>query len=198
MITSKEILLSIIKYEKKLYSNYMFKSRTRKIIASIKEEPAYDIMKWQILSRKTDYYKYRINNNPSIIEKIKYIYYIKRRNHISKYLGLEIETGNIGKGLMIYHYAGGIVINGNSIIGENCHLHGNCCIGNAGPNDLRCPIIGNNVMLGVGAKIIGYVKIADNVKIAAGAVVVKDILEKGCTVAGIPAKIIKHKNYEDA
>ena len=51
----------------------MFKSRTRKIIASIKEEPAYDIMKWQILSRKTDYYKYRINNNPSIIEKIKYI-----------------------------------------------------------------------------------------------------------------------------
>ena len=53
-------------------------------------------------------------------------------------------------------------------------------------------------MLGVGAKIIGNVKIADNVRIAAGAVVVKDIIENGCTVAGIPAKIIKHKNHEDA
>lgn len=196
MATSKRILLNIIEYEKSLYSNYMFKSRVRKIMAAVKEEPAYKIMKWQILSRKTDYYKYRINNNPSILEKIMYIYYIKRRNHISKQLGLEIETGNIGKGLMIYHYAGGIVINGNSIIGENCHLHGNNCIGNAGPNNLRCPIIGNNVMIGVGAKIIGNVKIVDNVKIAAGAVVIKDILEEGCTVAGIPAKIVKHANYE--
>ncbi len=196
MIKSKKKLIDIIKYEKNVYSNYMFKSKIRRIMATIKEEPVYEIMKWQILSRKTDYYKYRIDNNPSVIEKIKYIYYIKRRNNISKYLGLEIETGNIGKGLMIYHYAGGIVINGNSIIGENCHLHGNNCIGNAGPNNLRCPIIGNNVMIGVGAKIIGNVKIVDNVKIAAGAVVIKDILEEGCTVAGIPAKIVKHANYE--
>lgn len=38
-------------------------------MATIKEEPVYEIMKWQILSRKTDYYKYRIDNNPSVIEK---------------------------------------------------------------------------------------------------------------------------------
>lgn len=198
MIQSKRELFNIIEYEKSLYSNYMFKSRIRKIMAAIKEEPAYEIMKWQRLSRIADYYKYRINKNPSILEKLMYLYYIKRRNHISKHLGIEIGTENIGKGLMVYHYGGGCVVNGASIIGENCHLHGNNCIGNAGPHDFRCPIIGNNVMLGVGAKVIGYVKIADNVKIAAGAVVVKDILEKGCTVAGIPAKIIKHKNYADA
>lgn len=194
----KKEIFEIIEHEKCLYSNYMFKSRIRKIMAAIKEEPAYDIMKWQVLSRKTDYFKYRINNNPSIFEKIMYIFYIKRRNHVSKHLGLEVDTGNIGKGLMIYHYAGGIVVNGGSMIGENCHLHGNNCIGNAGPHDLRCPIIGNNVMLGVGAKVIGFVKIADNVKIAAGAIVVKDILEEGCTVAGVPAKIVKHANYEKA
>ena len=47
-------------------------------------------------------------------------------------------------------------------------------------------------MLGVGAKVIGAVRVANNVKIAAGAVVVKNILEEGCTVAGIPAKIVKH------
>lgn len=196
MIKSKKDLHNLIEYEKNSYSNYMFKSKIRKILAYIKEEPAYEIMKWQILSRKTDYYKYRIDNNPSIIEKIMYIYYIKRRNHISKYLGLEIGTENIGKGLMIYHYAGGCVINGGSYIGENCHLHGNNCIGNAGPHDLRCPIIGDNVMLGVGSKVIGFVKVANNVKIAAGAVVVKDILEEGCTVAGIPAKIVKHAYHE--
>lgn len=196
MIELKKDLLNLIEYEKSLYSNYMFKTKIRKILAFIKEEPIYEIMKWQILSRKTDYYKYRIDNNPSIIEKMMYIYYIKRRNHISKYLGLEIGTENIGKGLMIYHYAGGCVINGGSRIGENCHLHGNNCIGNAGPHDLRCPIIGDNVMLGVGSKVIGFVKVANNVKIAAGAVVVKDILEEGCTVAGIPAKIVKHAYHE--
>lgn len=196
MIESKKKLFETIEYESFLYSNYMFKSKIRKLMARIKEEPAYDIMKWQILSRKTDYYKYRVNNSPSLIEKFLYIIYIKRRNHLSKRLGLEIETGNIGKGLIIYHYAGGSVINGGALIGENCHLHGNNCIGNAGPHDLRCPIIGNNVMLGVGAKVIGNVKVADNVKIAAGAVVVKNIDEKGCTVAGIPAKIIKHANHE--
>ena len=70
-------------------------------------------------------------------------------------------------------------------------MHGNNCIGNAGPHDLRCPIIGDNVMVGVGAKIIGNVNIADGIKIAAGAVVVHSFDEPNITNAGVPAKKVK-------
>ena len=158
----------------------------------IKHEPIYLIMKWQEASRKTDYYKYRIDNQPNLVEKIKYLYYIRKKNNLGNRLGLEMNTINVAPGLFIYHFAGGIVCNGNGVLGKNCHLHGNNCIGNAGPHDNRCPILGDNVMVGVGAKIIGNVKIANGVKIAAGAVVVHDVLEEGCTVAGVPARVVKY------
>lgn len=72
-------------------------------------------------------------------------------------------------------------------------MHGNNCIGNSHEED-DCPVIGNNVRLGVGAKVIGNIYIADNVTIAAGAVVTKSCFEKGVTLAGIPAKIINRKS----
>lgn len=89
---------------------------------------------------------------------------------------------------MIFHY--NVVINAGSIIGVNCHLHGDNCIGNDGKTD-ECPRIGDNVSLGVGAKVIGNVTIANNIKIAAGAVVVHSFLEEGITIGGVPAKKIK-------
>lgn len=192
-ITTKKELNEILDIERGIYSQYMFPTRMRRIMACLKKEPAYVIMVWQSFSRKVDYYKYRIDNNGTFIDKLLYFYNICRRNRIQNKLGLEIGTENCGKGLLVYHFAGGCVVNGESIIGCNCHLHGNNCIGNAGPHDLRCPVIGDNVMLGVGAKVIGAVTIASNVKIAAGAVVVKDILESGCTVAGVPAKKVNRK-----
>ena len=104
-------------------------------------------------------------------------------------LGIEIFENTFDAGLNIFH-AGDIVINGNSVIGKNCRLHGNNCIGNNGFDDAS-PILGDNVRLGVGAKIIGNVKIADNVIIAAGAVVLNSFEEEGITIGGIPAKKIK-------
>ena len=56
---------------------------------------------------------------------------------------------------------------------------------------MAAPVIGNNVDIGVGAKIIGDITIADDVKIGAGAVVTKSCLEKGATLVGIPAKPVK-------
>ena len=69
-------------------------------------------------------------------------------------------------------------------------LHGDNCIGNNGKDD-GCPVIGNNVDIGVGAKIIGNVYIADDCKIGAGAIVVKSCKEKGKTLIGCPAKPIE-------
>ena len=82
-------------------------------------------------------------------------------------------------------------MNGNAKIGKNCKLHGSNCIGNKGPDSLGCPTIGDNVRIGVGAKIIGEIKIADNITVAAGAVVVDSFEEEAITIGGVPARKIK-------
>ena len=105
-------------------------------------------------------------------------------------MGLEVNSMLIDEGLLLYHMSS-TVINGSTRIGKNCKLHGNNCLGNSGPNNLKCPVLGNNVRLGVGAKVIGDIYIADNITIAAGAIVVSSFYEKGITIGGIPAKKIK-------
>ena len=90
----------------------------------------------------------------------------------------------------IYH-GGSIIINPAVRAGKNCSLHGANCIGNNGLTP-DVPRLGDGVDLGYGAVVIGNVEIADNVKIGANAVVNRSVLEPGCTVAGVPAKIVKH------
>lgn len=189
MICTKSELDSVVDFERNWYCQYMFQSRGRQIMATLKNEPVKRILKWQILSRKTDFYNLMSHKSSNVLFKIKYLFYVRRRNRFGEKLGLEIDTRNIGKGLVVYHYNN--VINPSAIIGENLHLHGCNVIGNAGNGDLRCPVIGNNVMMGAGAKVIGNVTIADNIKIAAGAVVVNSFTESGITIGGIPARKLK-------
>ena len=107
-------------------------------------------------------------------------------------IGLEIWENSFDKGLVIHHN-GSIVVNRNCKIGKNCELHGDNCLGNAGSGP-NCPTLGDNVNVGVGAKIIGNIIIADNIKIGANAVVNKSFLEPNITIVGIPAKkVIKEK-----
>lgn len=117
------------------------------------------------------------------------LFYDYKRNVLGLKLGYEIKAQNIDSGLTLYHN-GPVVINGAAVIGKNLELHGDNCIGNDGITE-ACPIIGDNVKLGVGAKVLGGIRIADNVIVGAGAVVVSDVLIAGAVVAGIPAKIIK-------
>lgn len=189
MLYTKNELDSVVDFEKQWYCQYMFKSRTRQIISTLKNEPVRRILKWQIVSRKADYYNLMSHKSSNVLFKIKYFYYVRKRNILGEKLGFEIDTSNIGKGLVIYHYNN--VVNSSAIIGENLHLHGCNVIGNAGNEDLRCPVIGNNVMMGAGAKVIGNVTIADNIKIGAGAVVVNSFTEPGITIGGVPARKLK-------
>jgi len=187
MIKNKEELVDCLMYEKSIYSKYMFPTRSRYFMSRLKREPARMLYSFIVLARKTDYYFYQ-SKKGSLIHKLYYLYYVSLRNRLGEKLGLEVSTENANKGLLIYHYNN--VINGGAIIGENCHLHGDNCIGNNGiTND--CPIIGDNVSLGVGAKVLGNVTIANNIKIAAGAVVVHSFLEEGIVLGGVPAKKIK-------
>lgn len=115
-------------------------------------------------------------------------WYKARKNRIGSRLGFIIPAGCFGEGLTIWHY-GSIIVNPEARIGRNCTIHGNCCIGNARPDSQDSPVIGDNVDIGQGAQVLGGIRIADNVTIGAGAVVVKDVLEPGVTVVGVPAKI---------
>ena len=112
-------------------------------------------------------------------------YYARRKNNLGNKLGFYIRPNVLGKGATLFHH-GNIIIHGNVKIGDNCKLHGNNCIGNNGINN-ETPVIGNNVDIGYGASILGKLTITDNVKIGAGAVVIKSCDHAGATLVGIPA-----------
>lgn len=108
-------------------------------------------------------------------------------------LCVEIEPWTkIGRGLFLPH-PNGIVLNPNVVIGDNCSILHQVTIGNngfKGMNELA--VIGNNVQIGAGAKIIGPCKIGNDISIGANSVVTKDILD-GQVVAGIPVKVLSNK-----
>lgn len=104
--------------------------------------------------------------------------------------GVEIHPGaTIGKGLFIDHGAG-VVIGETAVIGDNCTIYQGVTLGGTGKHTgKRHPTLGDNVMVGAGAKVLGPFKVGDNSKIAAGAVVLDEIPEN-CTAVGIPAKVV--------
>ncbi len=99
---------------------------------------------------------------------------------------LYIETDKIGGGLFIQH--GFSTMISAKEIGENCWINQQVTIGYKGNNNP--PVIGNNVIITCGAKVLGDIIVADNAVIGANAVVVKNV-EKGAIMGGIPAKKIK-------
>lgn len=105
--------------------------------------------------------------------------------------GIEIHPGaKIGKGLFIDHGMG-VVIGETAEIGDNCTLYQGVTLGGTGTEKgKRHPTLGNNVMVGCGAKILGPFKVGDNSKIAAGAVVLSEV-PPNSTCVGVPARIVK-------
>ena len=107
--------------------------------------------------------------------------------------GIEIHPGaTIGKGLFIDH-GSGVVIGETAIVGDNCTIYQGVTLGGTGKETgKRHPTLGNNVMVGSGAKLLGNFTVGDNSKIAAGAVVLGDVPENS-TAVGIPAKVVRKK-----
>ena len=124
-------------------------------------------------------------------QKLLAYWYKARKNRLGSRLGFIISAGCFAEGLQIEHF-GSIIVNPKARIGRNCKIHGNCCIGSTGGYPDDSPVIGDNVDIGQGAQILDGIRIADGVRIGAGAVVVKDVLNSGVTVIGIPGKIVEH------
>ena len=95
----------------------------------------------------------------------------------------------MGKGVMLDHGTG-LVIGETAVVGDNVSLLQNVTLGGTGKSDEdRHPKIGNGVLIGAGAKVLGNIKVGDCSRIGAGSVVLKEVPPR-VTVAGVPAKVI--------
>lgn len=105
--------------------------------------------------------------------------------------GIEIHPGaKIGKGFFIDH-GSGVVIGETTEIGDNCLVYQGVTLGGTGKEKgKRHPTLGNNVMVGAGARVLGPFKVGDNAKIAANAVVLEEV-PPNCTAVGVPARIVR-------
>ena len=150
--------------------------------------PGKEVWKYQRLLRKTEYYTNCKRKNPIRL-------WLKWRLHVlSVKYGFSIPLNAFGPGLSIAH-VGPIIINSKSKIGANCRIQTSVTLG-ATNGSTQAPVLGNNVFLGDGCKLIGAITVADDVAIGANAVVVKSIAEPGTTWGGVPAKKISNNSSE--
>ena len=107
------------------------------------------------------------------------------------FTGIEIHPGaKIGRRLVIDHGTG-IVIGETAEIGDDCLLYQGVTLGGTGKDvGKRHPTLGNNVMVGSGAKVLGPFKVGDNARIAANSVVLREVPENA-TVVGVPGRVVK-------
>ncbi len=107
------------------------------------------------------------------------------------FTGIEIHPGaTIGRGLFIDH-GSGVVIGETAEIGDECTLYQGVTLGGTGKDTgKRHPTLGNGVLVGAGAKVLGPFKVGDRAKIAAGSVVLTEI-PPDCTAVGSPARIVR-------
>lgn len=179
MINSKNDYLKYLKQDKlALGKNY----KSPKLVHD-------EIWRFEILLRKTEYY---VNCKKTFIGKLyskvlQFLYYKKRLKY-NTYIPLNV----FGPGFSIAHF-GSIIVNGNAKIGKNCIIQDSVTIGATnGASD--APVLGDNIFIGSGARIIGKVNIASDIAIGSNAVVVNNFNESGITIGGVPAKKISDNN----
>lgn len=165
----------VLAYEKKLY----FTGKKDYLTAMVTHEDNYLIWKYMTFLRREE----------AARSKLTAYFWRRKKNNLGSRLGLQIYAGTCARGLHIWHY-GSVIISGDAVVGENCTIHGQACIGSDGASDVA-PVLGKNVDIGAGAKIIGGVTLADDIRIGAGAVVVKSCEIPGATLVGVPARQVE-------
>lgn len=182
MIKNLHELKKILKYEKTLYPNHLYDYVTLN----------QRIYNWRFVRalRWAEFFHSKMKSTKNPFYSLFYLIACRKKNKIGVKIGVEIDVNTFAPGLLIHHN-GNIVINNGATIGRNCQLHGDNCIGNRGSFQKDgFPIIGDNVDIGVGVKIIGPIRIANDIRIGANAVVVSSFDEPGITVVGVPARAV--------
>ena len=112
------------------------------------------------------------------------------QSRVGERFGLDLHpAARIGQGVMFDH-ATSVVIGETAVIGDDCSILHEVTLGGTGAaHQDRHPKIGKGVLIGAGARVLGNIHVGDGARIAAGSVVLQDVPE-GCTVAGVPAKVV--------
>lgn len=132
--------------------------------------------------------EYTHNCHP-ILWKIRYFYHSWRMRVQARKLGnIEIPINTLGYGTNIPHI-GKIIINKDAKIGNYCTLYPGVCIGKKG--DGKVPVLGDNVFVGLGAKILGKVEISTGSIVAPNAVVLQCPKDQKVVLGGVPARVLK-------
>jgi len=175
MIYNRSDLKSYILFEKQRYGV------KGKFIYNLKNNENVVLFKLQKRLRLTEFY---YNTN----KKLRLLFSMRKLNRIQNKYSIHIPLNSCEKGLKIMHI-GPVLISNGAKIGENCSIHSGVSIVAGGTNDYS-PILGNNIVVGVGAVLLGNIRIEDGTAVGANAVVNKSFDEKNITIAGIPAKKI--------
>lgn len=133
-----------------------------------------------------------LKSKRNFLAKIPYgiVFMIHRHNQYKT--GIQIPLGTqVGEGLRFFHFSC-VVINPRSVIGDNCTIFHGVTLGTSRGEGAGFPVVGNNVVLSAGAKLIGGVNVGHHVMIGANAVVVKDIPD-GAVAVGVPAKVVSQE-----
>lgn len=112
-------------------------------------------------------------------------------SHLSRFItGIEIHPGAVlGQGVFIDHGMG-VVIGETAVIGDGCLIYQGVTLGGTGKQSgKRHPTLGENVVVGAGAKVLGNLYIGNDVRIGAGSVVLRDV-PSDCTVVGVPGRVV--------
>jgi serine O-acetyltransferase len=109
--------------------------------------------------------------------------------------GIELPCEvTLGRRFVIDHF-GGIVISGDTVFGDDCRIRNGVTVGLRHTNKRGSPVIGNRVDIGAGAKVLGPIRIGDDVSIGANAVVITDVPSNSIAV-GVPARILPRRSGE--
>lgn len=174
-------LKSILIKERENYISHYASAKQYLIGRFVHDEPL-QIYRFFKALRQEEYYQKKG-------KKLLSLWYGRKAGIRGERLGYFVSPGCLGEGVVFYH-KGSIIINHRSVIGSGCRFHGDNCVGNDGISE-KCPVLGKNVDVGIGAKIIGDVTLADGIIIGANAVVTKSFSEPGIVIAGVPARRIK-------
>ncbi|MBE6602500.1 MAG: serine O-acetyltransferase [Ruminococcaceae bacterium] len=196
--TLEQIKKQILHSEKKLTKTVASAKREiRETVETVKERDPAARSTWEVLLLYSGVHAimaHRVAHK--LYQKEKY-FSARAVSQAARFVtGIEIHpAAQIGRRFFIDHGMG-VVIGETTEIGDDCTVYQGVTLGGTGKDvGKRHPTLGNNVMVGAGAKVLGPVKIGSNTKIAANAVVLHEVPE-GSTAVGIPAKVVRRNGQK--